>query len=109
MNHITLIDDSTFKIFVSSIDTRGYLLGFKDTVSQMHIKINHYRLTTLILGLAESGSDSVFAFNPFSIAKLLINGIFRVLVPKDQQMFIDTNFNIVKASKQHSCHSNILF
>lgn len=83
VNHITFRYYAACEILMSSIDARCNLSGPNSSISHVHIEIKHYNLTTLVFRLTESGFDSMFAFNTFSVGKLLVYGIFWILMAKN--------------------------
>ena len=82
-NHITFVDATSHKIFVSTVNARSYLFGFKNTVCHVHVEIEHYGLATLFFGFAKGRFNSVFAFHTFSVTKFLVDGVLRVFMAKN--------------------------
>ena len=65
----------------------------------MHIEIKNHHLTPLLLGLTESRLNAVLAFNTFTVSLLTIDCVFRILVANRQQVLIDNDEHVVKATK----------
>ena len=57
----------------------------------MLVKVYHDHFASLFFGGLESGGNTSFTHNSFSIAKLLTDCIFRILMPEFHSMRVDSD------------------